>query len=213
MHLRALQTHDTATKLWKICLAKEIFWLLVSFYVFLGWGETRDRGCRRPVLLAMSGYRGGEKKATSGGPIDFRFSLFFFWRGGGMALFTMYNSAISATSHFPGGARRPLSCAFSFPSVPYSADFVVQYFSWYHLNELFSWFALFACQVLKVEIYGGSPFSYFNSSWSPDFKPIMHLCLKEELCERVCFPVVAFLIFYLMRIEWFLSWWVNVMKR
>ena len=81
------------------------------------------------------------KKATSGGGsgfIDFRFSLSlpsFSCTAAAVAaaLFTMFNSAVSATSHFRDGERASdppsffLSCSF-LRSIRSSADYAVRYF-------------------------------------------------------------------------------------
>ena len=106
-------------------------------------GEEGDRELERALLAGCWPDMEERKKATSGGgggggPIDFRFSLSlpsFSCTAAAVAaaLFTMFNSAVSATSHFRDGERASdppsffLSCSF-LRSIRSSADYAVRYF-------------------------------------------------------------------------------------
>ena len=91
-------------------LAQEIFCFVGMACRNLGlvrWlGNETDRGCRcRRSSCSLAGYRGEEKRPHRASlsildSLPLRpFSFGVAWRGMA-AVFTMYNSAISATSHF-----------------------------------------------------------------------------------------------------------------
>ena len=105
-------------------------------------GEEGDRELEMALLAGCWPDMEERKKPTSGGggggPIDFRFSLSLPSFSGATAavaaaLFTMFNSAVSATSHFRDGERASdppsffLSCSF-LRSIRSSADYAVRYF-------------------------------------------------------------------------------------
>ena len=87
---------------------------LVCWFCVLGWGGTRDRGCRRSSNWPWPDIE-EQKKATSGGPIDFRFSFFFFRRG------SIYDVQFCHIGNFP--FPRSLSSAFFPATAPFCSAF------------------------------------------------------------------------------------------